>query len=200
EEGPTNYALMAYSSSSSEVSNDSTCSNSCLETVEVLKSQYGQLLKRFEKSELMVVAYKTGEITIRELKKKLEKLQKEKDNIQFNVDKFEYASKSLDNLIECQIVDNSKKDEFVNELVVENNKATSSEEEPKIVRKNDDAAIIKEWVLDSEEENVSQTKTKKKIVNHSIAKIEFVKPKQQEKIARKTVKQVEKNRQNTHSP
>ncbi|GJV46544.1 hypothetical protein Tco_1431080, partial [Tanacetum coccineum] len=61
EEGP-NYALMAYSSSSSdsEVSNDSTCSKSCLETVEVLKSQYEQLLKRFEKFELMVVAYKTG--------------------------------------------------------------------------------------------------------------------------------------------
>ncbi|GKD14261.1 ribonuclease H-like domain-containing protein [Tanacetum coccineum] len=48
EEGPTNYALMAYTSSSSdsEVSNDSTCSKSCLETVEVLKSQYEQLLKR----------------------------------------------------------------------------------------------------------------------------------------------------------
>ncbi|GKA51490.1 proline-rich receptor-like protein kinase PERK9 [Tanacetum coccineum] len=43
EEGPTNYALMAYSSSSSdsEVSKDSTCSKSCLETVKVLKSQYG---------------------------------------------------------------------------------------------------------------------------------------------------------------
>ncbi|GKE76888.1 hypothetical protein Tco_1543008 [Tanacetum coccineum] len=42
EEGPTNYALMAYSSpsSDSEVSNDSTCSKSCLETIEVLKSQY----------------------------------------------------------------------------------------------------------------------------------------------------------------
>ncbi|GJV86656.1 retrovirus-related pol polyprotein from transposon TNT 1-94 [Tanacetum coccineum] len=62
EEGPTNYALMAYSSSSSnfEVYNDSTYSKSCLETVKVLKSQYEQLLKRFEKSELMVVAYKTG--------------------------------------------------------------------------------------------------------------------------------------------
>ncbi|GJQ99805.1 hypothetical protein Tco_0522790 [Tanacetum coccineum] len=63
EEGPTNYALMAYSSSSSdfEVSKDSTCSKSCLETVEVLKSQYEQLLKIFEKSELMVVAYKPVE-------------------------------------------------------------------------------------------------------------------------------------------
>ncbi|GJW14851.1 hypothetical protein Tco_0018984 [Tanacetum coccineum] len=74
------------------------------------------------------------------------------------------------------------------------------EEVSKVVRKSDDYLIIKEWVSDSEEENVSQTKTKKKTVKPSIAKIEFVKPKQQEKTARKTVKQVEKHRQNTHSP
>ncbi|GJX92349.1 ribonuclease H-like domain-containing protein [Tanacetum coccineum] len=74
EEGP-NYALMAYSSSSSDS-----------EDIQV------------------------GEITIRELRKKLEKIQKEKDSIQFNVDKFENASKSLNKLIECQIVDNCKKD------------------------------------------------------------------------------------------
>ncbi|GJW77777.1 ribonuclease H-like domain-containing protein [Tanacetum coccineum] len=49
------------------------------------------------------------EITISELRKKLEKLQKEKDSIQFNVDKFENASERLNKLIECQIVDNCKK-------------------------------------------------------------------------------------------
>ncbi|GJW96044.1 ribonuclease H-like domain-containing protein [Tanacetum coccineum] len=260
EEGP-NYALMAFSSSNSnsEVSNDSICSKTCLETVESLKSQNDQLLKDLKKSELMVLGYKTGlksveerlefyktnesiyledikglkveihigEITIRELRKKLEIAQKEKDDIQLNVDKFENASKSLNKLIECQIVDNCKKglgynavpppytgnfmppkpdlsftglDEFVNKPVVENSKAMSSEEEPKALRKNDDAPIIEEWVSDSEEENVSQTKTKKKTVKPSIAKIEFVKPKQQEKTARKTVKQAEKHRQNTHSP
>ncbi|GJR03793.1 hypothetical protein Tco_0526777 [Tanacetum coccineum] len=89
---------------------------------------------------------------------------------------------------------------FVNEPVVENCKVMSSEEEPKVVRKNDDAPIIEDSVSDSKEENVSQTKTEKKIVKPSIAKIEFVKPKQQEKTARKTVKQVEKHKQNTHSP
>ncbi|GKC29872.1 ribonuclease H-like domain-containing protein, partial [Tanacetum coccineum] len=169
-----------------------------------------------------------GEITIRELRKKLEKIQKEKDSIQFNVDKFENASKSLNKLIECQIVDNCKKglgyekynavpppytgnfmpptpdlsftglDEFVNKPVVENRK--SDEEVSKVVRKSDDSPIIEDWVSDSEEENVSQTKTEKKTVKPSIAKIEFVKPKQQEKTARKYVKQVEKHRQNTHSP
>ncbi|GJU40851.1 retrovirus-related pol polyprotein from transposon TNT 1-94 [Tanacetum coccineum] len=85
-----------------------------------------------------------------ELRKKLEIAQKEKDSIQFNIDKFENASKSLDKLIECQIVDNYKKglgysavlppytgnfipptpglyftglDEFVNKHVVENRKS-----------------------------------------------------------------------------
>ncbi|GJW96937.1 hypothetical protein Tco_0178745 [Tanacetum coccineum] len=91
-------------------------------------------------------------------------------------------------------------DEFVDDPVVENNKAKYSEEEPKEVRKNDNAPIIEEWVSDSEEENVSQTKTEKIIVKPSIAKKEFVKPKQQEKTTRKIVKQVEKHRQNTHSP
>ncbi|GJX45051.1 hypothetical protein Tco_0261727 [Tanacetum coccineum] len=261
EEGP-NYALMTYSSSNSdsEVSNDSNCSKSCMETVKLLKSQNYQLLRDLEKSSLMVLGYKTGlesveeklefykknksvyvekinalkwdiqvgEITISELRKKLEKLQKEKDSIQFNVDKFENASESLNKLIECQIVKNCKKglgyekynavpppytgnfmpptpdlsftslDEFVNKSVVENRK--SNEEVSKVVRKSDDPPIIKEWVSNSEEENVSQPKIKKKTVKPSVAKIEFVKPKQQKKNARKTIKQVEKHRQNTHIP
>ncbi|GJR94580.1 hypothetical protein Tco_0266754 [Tanacetum coccineum] len=266
EEGSTNYALMAYSSSSSdsEVSNDSTCSKSCLETVKVLKSQYEQLLKRFEKSELMVVAYKTGlqsveerlefykknesvyvekinglkwdiqvgEITIGELRKKLEIVQKEKDDIQFNVDKFENASKSLNKIIESQIVDNCKKglgynavpppltgnfmppkpdlsftglEEFTNEPVVikpvvENSEAKASEAKPKAVRKNNGAPIIEDWVSDSEEENVSQTKIEKKTAKPSFVKIDFVKAKQTNKTDRKTAKQVEHNRQNTHIP
>ncbi|GJS11546.1 proline-rich receptor-like protein kinase PERK9 [Tanacetum coccineum] len=154
EEGP-NYALMAFLSSSSdlEVSNDSICLKSCLKTIESLKFQNDQLLKDLKKSKLMVLGYKTGEITIRELRKNLDIVQKEKDGIQLNVDKFEHASKSLNKLIECQIVDNCKKglgyenynavsppytgnfmpstpdlsfiglDEFVNKPVVENCKA-----------------------------------------------------------------------------
>ncbi|GKC29939.1 hypothetical protein Tco_1037233 [Tanacetum coccineum] len=106
EERPTNYALMGYSSSSSdsEVSNDSTCSKSCLEIVEVHKSHNEQLLKDLKKSQLMGLAYKT----------------------------------------------------------VENSKAKTSEAKPKVVRKNNDAPIIKDLVYDSEEEDVHQAKIKKK--------------------------------------
>nr|GEU83043.1 copia protein [Tanacetum cinerariifolium] len=122
EEGP-NYALMAFTSfsSDSEVSNDSTCLESCLETVKLLKSQNDQLLKDLKKYELMV-----------------------------------------------------------------------------LVRKNDDALINEEWVSDNKEEDLFEPKIEKKTVRASISKIEFVKSKQQEKTARKTVKQVEQHRQNTH--
>ncbi|GJV65338.1 ribonuclease H-like domain-containing protein [Tanacetum coccineum] len=186
EEGP-NYALMAYSSSSSdsEVSNNSNCSKSCLKTIETLKSQYDQLHKDFKKSELMVLAYKSG---LESVEEKLE-VYKENESIysqdikvlKFEIEyKFENASKSLNKLIESQIVDNCKKglgynavpppyignfmpltpdlsftglDEFVNKPVVENRK--SDEEVSKVVRKSDDSPIIEDWVSDSEEENVS---------------------------------------------
>ncbi|GJW78978.1 ribonuclease H-like domain-containing protein [Tanacetum coccineum] len=61
EEGPTNFALMAYTSTSSnsEVSTDSNCSSSCLENVKILKEQNEQLLKDLRTSKLNVIAYKT---------------------------------------------------------------------------------------------------------------------------------------------
>ncbi|GJR75716.1 ribonuclease H-like domain-containing protein [Tanacetum coccineum] len=90
-------------------------------------------------------------------------------------------------LVSCDGLGGYDWNEFVNKPEVENRK--SDEEVSEIVRKNDDALIIEEWVLDSEEENVSQPETEKKTVKPSIAMIEFVKPKQQEKTVRKTVKQ-----------
>nr|GEV41708.1 hypothetical protein [Tanacetum cinerariifolium] len=82
--------------------------------------------------------------------------------------------------------------------VVKNCKAKSSEEKPKAVRKNDDAIIIEEWVSDNEEENVTQPKIEKKIVKPSIVKKEFVKSKQQEKTARKTVKKAKTINKEAH--
>ncbi|GJU66973.1 ribonuclease H-like domain-containing protein [Tanacetum coccineum] len=84
--------------------------------------------------------------------------------------------------------------------VVENSEVKASEAKPKAVRKNNGAPIIEDWVSDSEEEDVPQAKIKKKIVKPSFAKIEFVKPKQQGKTAKKIVNHVKKNRQNTHIP
>nr|GEU72253.1 hypothetical protein [Tanacetum cinerariifolium] len=54
-------------------------------------------------------------------------------------------------------------DEFVNKPVVENCKAMSSEEEPKVVKKYDDAPSVKEWVSDDEEDDVIEN-----LVDHNV--------------------------------
>ncbi|GJY65050.1 putative ribonuclease H-like domain-containing protein [Tanacetum coccineum] len=96
-------------------------------------------------------------------------------------------------------------EEFTSEPIVikpvaENSEAKASEAKPKAVRKNNGALIIEDWVFDNEEDDVSQAKIEKKTFKPSFAKIEFVKPKQKEKTARKTVNHVEQNRQNIHTP
>ncbi|GJV86657.1 hypothetical protein Tco_1530595 [Tanacetum coccineum] len=147
-------------------------------------------------------------MTIGELRKKLEIVQKEKDGIQFNVDKLENASKSLNKIIKSQIVANCKKglgynavpppltgdsmplkpdlsftglEEFTSEpvvikSVVENSEAKASEEKSKIVRKNNGAPIIEDWVSNSEDEDVPQDKIEKKIAKPSFVKIDFSHP------------------------
>ncbi|GKD04567.1 ribonuclease H-like domain-containing protein [Tanacetum coccineum] len=62
KEGPTNFALMVYSSTSSnsEVSTDSNCSSSCLENVKILKEQNEQVLKDLRTSKINAITYKTG--------------------------------------------------------------------------------------------------------------------------------------------
>ncbi|GKB41556.1 putative ribonuclease H-like domain-containing protein [Tanacetum coccineum] len=187
----SNYALMAYSSLSSnlKVSNNSSCSKSCLKTIETLKSQYDQLHKDFKKSELMVLAYKTGLESVEEkleFYKANESIYSQDIKLKFEIECKDIAIRELRKKLEIAQKEKvpppytgnfmpltpdlsfTGLDEFVNKLVVENKKS---------------------------DEEVS-----KKTVKPSITKIEFVKPKQQEKTARKTVKQVEKHRQNTHSP
>ncbi|GKB11998.1 ribonuclease H-like domain-containing protein [Tanacetum coccineum] len=146
EEGPTNFALMAYfsinsnSSTNTEVSNDSNCCSSCLECVKDLKEQNEQLVKDLRTARISVVSYKTGlesvearllvfkknesvyvedikllkreiylrDLDITELKRKLELVTKEKDEVQLTVQKFENSSKSLSELLDRQIMDKCK--------------------------------------------------------------------------------------------
>ncbi|GJW28455.1 retrovirus-related pol polyprotein from transposon TNT 1-94 [Tanacetum coccineum] len=62
--------------------------------------------------------------------------------------------------------------------VVVNSEAKACVDKPKIVRKNNSSPIIKDWVSDSEEENVPPNKNEKKTVKSSFAKIDFVKSKE----------------------
>ncbi|GKA48658.1 ribonuclease H-like domain-containing protein, partial [Tanacetum coccineum] len=207
EEGPTNFSLMAYTSTSSnsEVSTNLNCSSSCLENVKILKEQNEQLLKDLRTSKLNAIAYKTGlefiEARLLVYKKKesvyeedIKIVDKCKTGLGYNVVPPPYTGNFMPPKPDLSF---SGLEEFVNEPivseptvkkpVVETSEAKASADKPKAVRKNNGAPIIEDWVSDSEEEDVPQAKIEKKTVKPSFAKIEFVKPKG--KTARKTAKQ-----------
>ncbi|GKD38873.1 ribonuclease H-like domain-containing protein, partial [Tanacetum coccineum] len=167
------------------------------------------------------VSYKDSEISM--LKSELEKLKQEKESNQLKIENFDNAFKSLDKLIGSQIPNKSKKGlGFVSYNVVPPpftrlfsppnldlsnsdidelqqlefegygpktskniSKYTSNE-----VREYPDAPMV--------EKLVSNDKLEKKTIFPTVAKIEFVRPKQQEKPVRKPVKYAEMYRRLGH--
>ncbi|GJS86506.1 retrovirus-related pol polyprotein from transposon TNT 1-94 [Tanacetum coccineum] len=121
EEGPTNFALMAYSSTSSnsEVSTDSNCSSSYLESIKILKEQNEQLLKDLRTSKINAITYKTGN---------------------FMPPKPDLSFSSLEEFVNEPIVS----EPTVKKPVVETSEAKASADKPKAVKKNNGALIIKD--------------------------------------------------------
>ncbi|GKA39714.1 ribonuclease H-like domain-containing protein [Tanacetum coccineum] len=140
EEGPTNFALMAYSSTSLSSSTNSKVSNdsNCLESVEARLLVFKKNESVYEEDiKLLKREIYLRDLDITELKRMLELATKEKDEVQLTIQKFENSSKSLMN-------------ESVNESVVE--KPIVETNEPKNDRKENGAPIIEDWVSESEEE------------------------------------------------
>ncbi|GJR53305.1 hypothetical protein Tco_1403826 [Tanacetum coccineum] len=170
EEGPTNFALMAYSSTSSnsKVSTDSNCLSSCLENVKILKEQNEQLLKDLRTSKLNAIAYKTGLESVEArllIYKKNESIYEEDIKVLKRLGimliplpiqetlwppKHDLSFSGLEEFVNEHIVS----EPTVKKPVVETSEAKASVYKPKTVRKNNGAPIIKDWVFDSEEEDV----------------------------------------------
>ncbi|GKA63651.1 ribonuclease H-like domain-containing protein [Tanacetum coccineum] len=143
EDHPTNFALMAYTSSGSSSSSDSevdSCSKSRVKAYATLKEQYDSLSSNYKKSQFNLVSYKAGlesvetrlaqykkneavfeekinvlnlEVRLRdnalvENKQKLEKAEKERDELKLKLEKFQNSSKCLNNLLESQVSDKVK--------------------------------------------------------------------------------------------
>nr|GEV26824.1 ribonuclease H-like domain-containing protein [Tanacetum cinerariifolium] len=211
EEGP-NYALMAYSTSisNSDVSTDSNYSSTCLENTKTLKQQNKQLLKDLRTSKINAINYKTE--NFENLSKSLSKLldsqivNKCKASLGYNVVPPPYTGNFLPpkpDLSGLEEFENEPKtsEPTVKKPAFETSEAKASAEKPKDVRKNFGPLLIKDWISNSEDEDESKSNIKKIIVKPSFAKIKFVKSKEKVKTHRKTtVKQVEKPRQNTHTP
>ncbi|GKB89588.1 ribonuclease H-like domain-containing protein [Tanacetum coccineum] len=134
------------------------------------------------------------EVAITELKRKLELAQKQKDEIQLTIENFDNSSKNLSKLIDCQIVDKYKTGLGYNVVPPP---YTGNFMPPKLDLSfsgleefTSEPIVIKPLLLEETSE-AKASKIEKKTFKPSFAKIEFVKPKQQEKTARKTVNHVD---------
>ncbi|GJU16638.1 retrovirus-related pol polyprotein from transposon TNT 1-94 [Tanacetum coccineum] len=193
-----------------------------LDTVEAQLVTYRKNEVLFSE-EVVVLKREVGikQYEINTLKTEFEKLKQEKDAIDFKIEKFDKASKDLDQLLGSQITDKSKKgfgysavppphpliynrpnkldlsysglEEFQQpEFEVYGLRANKSvcENSSNETKKNSDAPLIEEWVSDNEDEVESPVVVEKKTVVPTIPKVDVVRPKQQEKSVRKTVRQV----------
>nr|GEV66971.1 hypothetical protein [Tanacetum cinerariifolium] len=154
EEGPTNFALMAYSSTSSnsEVSTNSNSSSSCLENTKILKEENEQLLKDLRTSKINNITYKTclESVEARLLAYKKIKSVYEKD---IKVLKQEFVNEPI------------VSKPTVKKPIVETSEAKASVHKSKVVRKNFGSPLIEDWISDSEDATESKPKIEKKMLN-----------------------------------
>ncbi|GJW93808.1 putative ribonuclease H-like domain-containing protein [Tanacetum coccineum] len=175
KEGPTNFALITYTSSGSSNSSNSdtevsTCSKACLKSYETLKEHYDNLTKDFNKSQLNIGAYKAGLESIEaglEVYKKNEAIFEEDIKI-LKLDIIESVT-SVPVVVSSEVKTRESKSKYVNE------------------------PLIEDWISHSEDEN--ETKSKSNQRKPSFAKIEFVKYNNHVKSPRESVKKVEYNKQ-----
>ncbi|GKC48910.1 ribonuclease H-like domain-containing protein [Tanacetum coccineum] len=157
EEGPTNFALMAYTSTSSnsEVSTDSNYSSSCLENVKILKEENEQLLKDLRTSKINDITYKTCLESVEArllVYKKIESIvDKCKTCLGYNVGPPPYTGNfmPLKHDLSFSVLEEFMNEPIVSEPivkkhVVESSEAKDSEAKPKTVRKNNGAPLIKD--------------------------------------------------------
>ncbi|GJY65257.1 putative ribonuclease H-like domain-containing protein [Tanacetum coccineum] len=179
EEGPTNFALMAYTSSGSlsSPSSDSevsTCSKACLESVEARLDVYKKNVIVFEEDiKILKLDIMLRDNALVELRRKFEKAKKERDDLKLTLEKFRNSSKNLSKLLEIQVKGIMQ----------------TSESKPKSISE----PLIEYWISDSEDENETEFKSKQR--KPSFAKVELVKSNKHVKIPRESVEKVENNKQ-----
>nr|GEW09307.1 hypothetical protein [Tanacetum cinerariifolium] len=207
EEETTNFTLMDFSSSSSNLSSDCevlTCTKACSKAYSQLQTQYDTLTESFRKSQFDVMSYQTGlefvearllvykqnesileenikllniEVQLRDtalatLRHKLETTEKERDDLNIKLEKFQTYSKRLTDLLASQTsnkaglrynskvftqamfdCDNYYSSESDNDSWPPSNLPTKPEQD---LSSRPSAPIIEDWVSDSEEDDMRQ--------------------------------------------
>nr|GEW38657.1 uncharacterized mitochondrial protein AtMg00810-like [Tanacetum cinerariifolium] len=104
EEEPTNYAQMAFSSSSSFSDNEVvSCSKACLESVEARLLVYKQNESVFEEDiKLLKFEVHLRDNALVSLRQNLKKAKQERDDLKLKLEKFQTSSKNLTELLTSQ--------------------------------------------------------------------------------------------------
>nr|GEX88049.1 hypothetical protein [Tanacetum cinerariifolium] len=187
KDGPTNFALMAYTSLGAY--------KASLESIEARLDVYKKNEAVFEEEIKILkldVMFRDNALTY--LRKKLEKAEKERDEIKITLEKFKSSSKTLNKMLDSQVNDKNKigigyhavpplyNGNFmplkpnlilhdVDEYVVSESVtsvpavATNEAKTSELKAKSISELIIEDWVSDSEDENETETDTKSKQKN-----------------------------------
>ncbi|GJV44197.1 retrovirus-related pol polyprotein from transposon TNT 1-94 [Tanacetum coccineum] len=222
EEGPTNFALMAYTSSCSSRSYSESQLNvgaykAGLESVEARLDVYKKNEVVFEEDiKILKLDIKLRDNALTELRKEFEKAKKERDDLKLTLEKFENSSKNLSKLLEIQVSDKFKTGVGYNSQVVDsqvfdsqvNDKHKTSEgchtvpppytgnfmpPKPNLAFTVEEEYVFSKLESDSKDENETEFKSKQRKPN--FAKVEFVKSNEHVKTPRESVKKVENNNQ-----
>ncbi|GKA78735.1 putative ribonuclease H-like domain-containing protein [Tanacetum coccineum] len=179
EEGPTNFALMVYTSLGSL-----SAYKAGLESIEARLDMYKKNEVVFEEDiKILKLDIKLRDNALTELRKKFEKAEKERDDLKLTLEKFRNSSKNLRKLLEIQVSDKFKTDvrfdsQVVNSHVFDSqenesipNAATTEAKTSVSKPKSVGEPLIEDWISDSEDENEIEFKESvKKVENKKQAK------------------------------
>ncbi|GJR28806.1 putative ribonuclease H-like domain-containing protein [Tanacetum coccineum] len=165
EEGPTNFALMAYTFSGAyKAGLESIEARLDVIKNEVVFEEDIKILKRY---------IKLRDNALTELKKKFENTKKERDDLKLTLEKFENSSKNLSKLLDSQVCDKFKTgvgfDSQVFDSQENDSETKTSDSKPKSVGE----PLIEDWISNSEDENETESNSKQR--KSSFAKVKFVK-------------------------
>ncbi|GJR17834.1 reverse transcriptase domain-containing protein [Tanacetum coccineum] len=197
EEGPINFALMAYTSSGSS-SSDSENEVVFEEDIKILK-----------------LDIKLRDNALTELRKKFKKAEKERDELKLTLEKFENSSKNLSKLLDSQVCDKFKTgvgfdNQVVDSQVVDSQVFVSQENDryktskgyhavpppytgnfmplkSDLLLANEDEYVFSESITSIHDVATSEAKTS--VSKPNFAKVEFVKSKEYVKTPRESVKE-----------
>ncbi|GJY71517.1 ribonuclease H-like domain-containing protein [Tanacetum coccineum] len=200
EQVQTNMALMAFLDY--EVTNDKSCSKTYLKNYETLKKQCDDLIVKLNQTEFTAATYKRvlkREVACKDyeigvLKSEFEKVKQEKKGIEFKIEKFDNASKCLDQLLGSQITDKSKKGLGYSDVSPPHPLIYNRPTKLDLSYSSLDEFKEPEFTSYGPKDNKIESNIvydKKSYENSNDSLVEFVKPKKNEKLVKKSVRYTE---------